>query len=208
MKLLKKIIFLQAIALGNSLFASAPAATYTPEETELIKIYNEDITKTNERRVRSGMTPFTTISVEGARCEPSLLSAAQEHAKRIKWAKYEQEKQATISQAIKAHDYDVMRKEIPALAKALNERYGEDGAQSFLTNALNEAIHSDDLTSVKMVISAESTRKIRKLLNPVSTAGPQGRFTPLWHAEDNARKPGTAKGEEIYQYLLKLAREQ
>lgn len=135
---------------------------------------------------------------------PARLYIPQENAS---WAKYESEKKAAIWQAIKDHDYDVIRKEVPSFANTLNEQLGESCAQNFLTDALNEAIDSSDLTTVKMITTAESKRDMRKVLNPGNIVGPQGLWSPLWHSE---MKRGSKKDEDeaVFQYLSKLAQQE
>lgn len=125
--------------------------------------------------------------------EAQAWAEYNEYTKRQEYIKSAENK---IMKAIDGSDYDALKKELQNFIKEIKD------ADNFLVNFLNKAIYANDLTAVKMIVTSMSKREAKKVLNPESEEGPQGKFNPLWHAKLNANNGENETGQKIYDYLL------
>lgn len=137
----------------------------------------------------------------GSMCDASQMVTELAAEKIIAETKYRKAKMLAIGDAIKRHDYDYIKKELLAFVKKLG---GVNESISALIHFLIEAIYTNDLTMVKLIVSVDSTKSTNKKIDVGSRVGPQGTFTPMWHAQLNANGGKNPAGQEIYKYLLNL----
>ncbi len=149
----------------------------------------------------AGMATTNIYSMTKQSEEENAKQAWAEHDLYFQRQDYIKSTISKIDETIRNHRYDEITKGVTVLLKNLKD-FGYVTTDSHLVNFLNEAIYSNDLKSVKIIVGLGA--------DPASNAGPQGKFNPLWHAESNVKarpKIGAKAARDIYNYLLSVSKE-